>query len=85
MALLCTICISYHSVFTIASSLPSINDLPDLSYTIDSVEFTEMEVYDALIPLDPNKASVLMVFHPEYYYHVPKLSSNHSIICLPFH
>jgi len=26
-------------------------------YTIDSVEFTEMEVYDVLISLNPNKAS----------------------------
>ena len=47
----------FHSVFINTSSSPSIDDLPDLSHTINSVEFTEMEVYDALSSLDPNKAS----------------------------
>jgi len=47
----------FHSVFINTSSLPSVDDLPDLSHTINSVEFTEMEVYDVLISLDPNKAS----------------------------
>ena len=46
----------FHSVFTNTSSSLSIDDLPDLSHTINSVEFTEMEVYDALSSLDPNKA-----------------------------
>ena len=47
----------FHSVFINTSSSPSIDDLPDLSHTVNSVEFTEMEVYDALRSLDPYKAS----------------------------
>ena len=47
----------FHSVFINTSSSPSIDDLPDVSHTINSVEFTEMKVYDTLRSLDPNKAS----------------------------
>ena len=47
----------FYSVFITTSSSPSIDDLPGLSNTINSVEFTEMEVYEVLSSLDPNKAS----------------------------
>ena len=72
----------FHSVFTNTSSLPSINDLPDLSYIINSIKFIEMEVYDDLIQ---TKHQVLMIFHPEYYNHILKSCSDHCIICLLFH
>ena len=55
----------FHSVFSNTSRLPSINDLPDLSdltYTIDSVEFTELEVYDVLISLVEGIDLVLVMF-----------------------
>ena len=47
----------FYSVFISTSSSPSIDDLPDLSNTINSVEVTEMEVYEVLSSLDPNNAS----------------------------
>ena len=71
----------FHSVFIYTSSSLSIDDLPDLSHAINSVEFTEMEVYDALSSLDTNKASSNL----EYYDYVPMPYTDHSIICLPFH
>ena len=43
-----------------------------------------MEVYDALISLEPNIAFGIDDNNPEYYNHVLKFCS-HSIICLPFH
>ena len=69
----------FHSVFTNTSSLPSINDLPDLSYTINSVEFTEMEVYDVLISLDSNKESGIDDISPRI------LQSCAEVLFRPFH
>ena len=45
------------SVFIDTSSSPSVDDLPDLSHIINSIEFTKMEVCIALSSGDPNKAS----------------------------
>jgi len=69
----------FHSVFTNTSSLPSIDDLPDLSHTINSVEFTEMEVYNVLISLDPNKASGIDDIPPRL------LHSCADALCRPLH
>ena len=48
----------FHSVFTQSSfTLPDINDLPSISDSLLDLTFTLEEVYQALISLQPNKAS----------------------------
>ena len=48
----------FHSVFTQSSFiLPDINDLPSVSDSLLDITFTLEEVYQALISLQPNKAS----------------------------
>ena len=47
----------FHSVFSGSSSLPSTDDLPEISHSLNAIEFTETEVFQVLTTLDPNKAS----------------------------
>ena len=46
----------FYSVFSSPTSLPSTDDLPESSHSLNVIEFTETEVYKALTSLDPNKA-----------------------------
>ena len=46
----------FYSVFSSPTSLPSTDDLPESSHSLNVIEFTETEVFQALISLDPNKA-----------------------------
>ena len=69
----------FHSVFTNTSNLPSINVLPDLLYTINSVEFTKMEVYDNLISFNSKQSISINDISPKILY------SCAEVLFRPFH
>ena len=54
----------FHLVFSGSSSLPSTDDLPEFSHSLNAIEFTETEVFQVLTTLDPNKASGIVSISP---------------------
>ena len=69
----------FHSVFNHSSGSVNADELSDISNSLDNIIVSETEVFQALINLDPSKASGLDDIGPKI------LVSCASALCKPLH